>query len=182
MDKIHTKKIYYKGQIWGEIEEKFGNCFQKGNQHDYLFEALTRLGSGLDTVKRGSLVQPQIVAGQVSSDGAGHDQTNQDHDFFPPRLGLIFQGFLGVVGSPGSVLNRALHVSVDPVDHFALVLYQHGDVHEHLVELLDALLQLDEHLVSLLDVVQGLSELVHVSLNLDMSGQPSSPASLRGKN
>ena len=34
-----------------------------------------------------------------------------------------------------------------PVDHFTLVLDEHGNVHEHLVKLLDALLQLDEHLV-----------------------------------
>ena len=34
-----------------------------------------------------------------------------------------------------------------PVDHLSLVLDEHGDVHEHLVELLDRLLELDEHLV-----------------------------------
>ena len=35
-----------------------------------------------------------------------------------------------------------------PVHHLSLVLDQDGDVHEHLVQLLDRLLQLDEHLVS----------------------------------
>ena len=34
-----------------------------------------------------------------------------------------------------------------PVDHLSLVLHEDGDVHKHLVQLLDRLLQLDEHLM-----------------------------------
>ena len=40
-----------------------------------------------------------------------------------------------------------------PVDHLPLVLDEHGDVHEHLVQLLDRLLELDEHLVPVEGVV-----------------------------
>ena len=34
-----------------------------------------------------------------------------------------------------------------PVNHLALVLDEDGNVHEHFVQLLDRLLQLDEHLM-----------------------------------
>ena len=53
-----------------------------------------------------------------------------------------------------------------------LVLYEHGDVEEHVVQLRDGLLQVDEHLVPVLDVADRLPELVLVAFDLEknMSG------------
>ena len=52
-----------------------------------------------------------------------------------------------LVPVPLPFLPLLLLLQLPPVDHLPLVLHQHGDVHEHLVQLLDRLLQLDEHLV-----------------------------------
>ena len=61
----------------------------------------------------------------------------------PSRNGRLGKGHY----RHGSFVNGNQHEDCVPVDHLALVLDEHGDVHEHLVELLDALLQLDEHLM-----------------------------------
>ena len=44
---------------------------------------------------------------------------------------------------------------VIPVDHFSLVLNEDGDIHEHLVQLLDGSLELDEHLVPAEYIIQS---------------------------
>merc|ERR1719150_3429245 len=94
-------------------------------------------------------------------------------------LCVIIGGGLGVVSRPCGVLHSTLHVSINPVDHLALILNQHRDIHEHLVKLLDGGLQLDEHLMPLLDIIESLSQLSRVSLDLDMTCQASSSTSLQ---
>ena len=122
-----------------------------------------------------------VLEAHVGAQAASDDHAEQHHDLLPPGLLLVLQRLLGVVGGPGGVLHRALHVSVDPVDHLALVLDQDGDVHEHLVQLLDGGLQLDEHLVPVLDVLQRLPQLGRVALDLDVARQPRPAAALQTK-
>ena len=63
-----------------------------------------------------SLKQLQPSSCHVGAEGPCDDETEQHHDLLPPRLGLVLQGLLCVIGGPGGVLHRALHVSVDPTE------------------------------------------------------------------
>ena len=57
-----------------------------------------------------SLEELEPLAGHVGAERARDYQTDQHHDLLPPRLGLVLQGLLGVVGSPGGVLTNQMRV------------------------------------------------------------------------
>ena len=121
----------------------------------------------------------EIFGGHVGSKSADGQKAEHHHDLLPPGLGLILQRLLGVVGRPRRVLDGALHVRVYSVDHLALVLNQLGNVDEHVVQLRDGFLQVEEHLVSVLDVVDGLTQLILVAFDPDVTQQLSALAGLQ---
>merc|ERR1719222_1147190 len=125
------------------------------------------------------LEDSKIFESHPGSKRSAYQHTDQHHDLLPVRLLLVLKSLLGVIGGPGCVFHGTLHVRINPVHHLPLVLNQDGDVHEHLVQLLDRLLQLDEHLVSLLDVVDGSPQLVFVSLDLDVPCQACTSTTLQ---
>ena len=56
----------------------------------------------------------EILEANVGAEGASHDHAEQDHDLLPPRLALVLERLLGVVGGARRVLHRALHMRVNP--------------------------------------------------------------------
>lgn len=110
-------------------------------------------------------------------------------------LALVFDGLLGVGHGSLHIVDGVLHVVLDSVNHLALksnsnfqhvmpqwlslcgsaevggraaylALDQHGHVDEHVVQLADAVFELDDLGVSGLDLVQGL--LGHLGVHLDL--------------
>ena len=60
------------------------------------------------------LDEADVFQPHVSSQTSSDDDTQQHHDLLPPGLLLVLKGLLCVVGGPGGVLHRALHVRIDP--------------------------------------------------------------------
>ena len=57
-----------------------------------------------------SLEDAEIFESHPSAERCAYQHTDQHHDLLPPRLGLVLQGLLGVVGSPGGVLTNQMRV------------------------------------------------------------------------
>ena len=74
-----------------------------------------------------------------------------------------------VLGRLLRVLNSVDDVELDAVDHFALLLYEHGHIDHHVVQFADARLQLENVAVSRLDVGQRLARLRRVGDNLPLT-------------
>ena len=136
-------------------------------------------------VTKSFLEETQPLASKIGTNRSSNYQADQHHYFLSSCFCLIFQSFLGVIGSSGSVLHSTLHVSINPVDHLSLVLNQNRNIHEHFMQLFNWLFQLDKHLVSgkrwissfcnyifilpLFNIIQSLSQLVHIAFDLNVT-------------
>ena len=58
----------------------------------------------------------QVLEPHVGSKTSSDDDTQQHHDLLPPGLLLVLQGLLCVIGGPGGVLHRALHMRINPTE------------------------------------------------------------------